>query len=170
MRSLLLVLVLAGTASAEPAKIATRSWLFRQARAGFPILDSVDPDRGLAVIQHVTDSGDENAPEKLSAKLLCGDALAKQLPALKKAMKATYESSDTVSCQNGKDGTSSCSFHLAFEYSTSFTLVLKKNADGVLVPETVLELDAGSMNEEAYDEMDKWVSRRLQKVRATSCN
>jgi hypothetical protein len=170
MRSLLLVLVLVGTASAEPPKVVTQAWLRHQARAGFPILDSVDPDRGLAVIQHVTDVADESIPEKKSAKLLCGDALEKQLPALKAAMKGTYQYSDVVSCQNGKDGTSSCTFQVAFEYSTAFTLVLKKNADGVLVPETVLELDAGLLNEEFYTAMNKWVSRTSQKVRATSCN
>ena len=169
MRSLVLLVAVTAVAHAEPPQVVTQAWLRQQARTSFPILDNVDPDRGLVVIEHVTDVADPSVPETQTAKLVCGDALKKALPALKKSLKAEHKRSDVIGCRNQKDGLAWCKFQFAFEWSISSTVVLRKNAAGVLVPDAVLVMDAGSMNDAAYKKMHQWVAQSWAKTRSTDC-
>ena len=167
MRSLLLLVALTGIAHADNPRVVTRAWLAEQARDGFPILDTVDPQRGLVVIEHVVDVADESIPTVKTARKLCGDA--KRLKALRANMQALHEHADVVSCHNGRDGVSMCTFQFAYEYSTAYSIYLKKNADGVLVPDAVLKTDAGSLTESFYNEMNAWVGKQWKKQRSTDC-
>lgn len=64
--------------------VITQAWLLALAKQGFPIESLIDPDQGLVVLEHMTDSPNEDFEGVISAKRLCGEELEKALPKLRK--------------------------------------------------------------------------------------
>lgn len=148
--------------------VVTQAWLIAMGKQQFPIEPLVDPAQGLVVLDHMTDTASDDEPGIVSAKKLCGDQLAKQLPRIRKDLVAAMKHADTMECHN-KPGPPFCSFGFAYEYTTMTHLIMRKADDGHLVLDAIAHLDGGSMNEDAYAEQATWVGNQLRQARAKNC-
>lgn len=148
--------------------VITQAWLIALAKQGFPIEPLIDPDQGLVVLEHMTDSPVEDDEGVVSAKRLCGDELAKALPKLRKDLTRGFKHADAMDCHN-KPGPPYCRFFYAYEYTQTTNLVMRKMPDGHLVLDAIMGLDGGSMVAEAYAAQTKWAAKQMTKLRSTSC-
>lgn len=148
--------------------VITQAWLIALAKQGFPIEPLIDPEQGLVMLTHMTDSPVEDYEGVVSAKRLCGEELTKALPQIRKDLARGFKQADAMGCHN-KPGPPFCRFYYAYEYTTTSNLVMRKTDDGHLVLDAIMALDGGSMVEEAYAAQRKWAAKQMTKLRSTNC-
>lgn len=148
--------------------VVTQAWFIALAKQGFPIEPLIDPDQGLVLLDHMLDSAAEDDPGVMSAKRLCGDALAKALPKLRKDLTRGFNRDIVLDCHN-KPGPPFCRYFVPDEWAISGNLVMRRMDDGHLVLDAFASLDAGSMVPEGYAEQSKWVAKQMTKLRSTNC-
>lgn len=156
MKLVYAVLLVASSAAAEPPRVVTQAWLGEMNKAGWPLEEMVDRERGLVVLERRVDSP------------YCGAAIDREISVLRRYLRAEYAHSDTFHCQNKPSA--SCSFAFAYEYTYVTSLRFDKAADGTLRLTSVTILDGGSQGEEFVDEQARWVASQSRRLARKSCS
>jgi hypothetical protein len=167
-RATLVLVACAATARADdhPPKVVTKALIRDVASGKIPLAKLVDPERGLIVIDYWIGCVDDHAPPPSAVKL-CGDDLAKKLPALVGELKAmTDPNSLGFDCENKPAPV--CHAHASHcEWGPQLRFTVDPIAG--LQLESVLELETAAMTESFIRRQDKYVTEQLAKLRAKSC-
>jgi hypothetical protein len=171
-RAVALFVAVAATAHAddpaEPPKVVTKALIRDIANGKLPLGKLVDLDRGLIVVEFWQGcAGTSPAP---TAVKLCGDELAKKLPAItqriKNAIAWAKDLGSEFACENKPAAV--CRFpasHCDWGPELRFTVDPKAG----LQLESVLELETSAMSESFIARQDKFVTEQVAKLRAKSC-
>src|SRR5262245_61820968 len=148
----------------NPPKLVTKALIREVASGKLPLAKLVDPDRGLIVIEFWEDCVELKPP---SAVKLCGDDLAKKLPAIVGELRAlTDPRSLGFACENKPAPV--CRAHASHcEWGPELRFTVDPKAG--LQLESVLELETAAMSESFMRRQDKYVTEQLAKLRAKSC-
>jgi hypothetical protein len=152
----------------EPPKLVTKALIRDIANGKLPLGKLVDPDRGLIVLEFW--SGCAGAPPPPSAVKLCGDDLAKRLPAITQRIKGAIEWAKDLgsefACENKPAAV--CRFPASHcEWGPQLRFVVDPKAG--LQLESVLELESSAMSDSFIARQDKFVTEQVAKLRTTSC-
>jgi len=174
-RVVVVIALLAWTASAAAdkaaeswPKVVTLRWLGELGKGKWPLAKLVDTDRGLVVIEHLVDSGDDKYVPVRTARRLCGKQLDRALPELQRRVLGELAHSDTAECHN-RPGPPECHFALAYEYTTRTALMFRPRPSGDLALDAVLFVDGGSISESSFREQEEFVGSKYAALRTTDC-
>jgi len=130
-----------------------------------PLAQAIDPARGVTIIRHVEAPPSGRGRARISDQRLCGAALTRALPAIRRDLAAAVEQAgeDAIAC--GADGT--CIVP-GMEYQSAWQIYFV-DVQGTLRLDAVAELSIAAMNGEWVDAVNGHVTRALAAARQRPC-
>ena len=135
------------------------------ANGSVALADAIDSARGVTIIRHIEAPPSGHGRARISDQRLCGAALTRALPAIRRDLASAVEQAgeDPIDC--GADGT--CIIP-GMEYQPAWQIYFV-DVQGELRLDAVAELSLAAMGDEWVDAANAHVTRALTAARARPC-
>lgn len=149
-------------ASPDPRELRLRAL----ANGSAPLADAIDPARGVTVVRHIEAPPSGQGRARITDQRLCGAALARALPAIRRDLAAAVEQADAGEgffC----DPAGTC-VTPGMEYQPEWRVTFV-DAQGTLRLEAIAQVSVAALDEAWVDRANAHVARALAASRARPC-